>query len=314
VSANLTTPSDGSDLNLLDLELLHNFCTLTYTTLSSNAMLRNFWKFTCIRLGVSCDYVMRSILAVSALHMAHHRHDKRDVLLNAAVMYHRLASRAAMSLMNNIPPEAREQLWIFSILTVYFGLGSPRPQDSSLLLGDSAFPDWLFLLRGVRQLHIELLSPTYDGPLSPLLTQGSARYEASHTAEHLRSHLLRDLQGQINATVTDVAFLTIYNGAIDELRVQLSFCLSQDQQSLDLMDAFVWQIGQADDFLPLLRQPTQEAAAIMAHFCVMLKCFESHWWLQGWATALITKVWGVLDSAHRPWVQWAVEEVGWVPP
>lgn len=80
------------------------------------------------------------------------------------------------------------------------------------------------------------------------------------------------------------------------------------------MDAFVWQFVLADSFVPLLANPTQEAAAIFAHFCVILKRFDEHWWLQGWGTVLIARVWEILDSVHRPWIQWVVEEMGWIPP
>lgn len=117
-----TNAATSQDLNLHDLELLHNFCTFTYTTLSNDGALRNFWKYTVVRLGVSCDYVMRAILAVSALHMALHQPIRKDFLINHAITYHQIASRTAMQLMISIKPEDRENLWIFSILTMYFGV------------------------------------------------------------------------------------------------------------------------------------------------------------------------------------------------
>lgn len=181
-------------------------------------------------------------------------------------------------------------------------------------MGESAFPDWLFLLRGVQQLHRELESSTYAGQLMPLIFHGAARWIISHAPQHVNSHLLQDLQAQINAAVSDSSLLSVYNTAIDKLRPQLSLCLSEEPQRLDVTDAFVWQFSLADTFMPLLKEPTQEAAAIFAHFCVILKRFEGYWWLQGWPTVLISKVWRILDSVHRPWIQWAIEEMGWVPP
>ena len=94
-----------------------------------------------------------------------------------------------------------------------------------------------------------------------------------------------DLQSRINATVTDSALFSIYNFAIDELRMQLSLCVSEGKNRLDLMDAFVWQFILPDTFVPLLVNPTQEAAVIFAHFCVTLKRFDEHWWSQGWGVA-----------------------------
>lgn len=197
-------------------------------------------------------------------------------------------------------------------------LGCPKSQGTSLLMGDSAFPDWIFLLQGVKHLCLALKSTTYAGPLKPLIAHGEARWRArwnaSHVPQHANSSLLQELQTRVNATVADASLLSIYNDAIEELRMQLSLCLSEEPHRLDLCDAFMWQFTVVDSFLPLLKEPTQEAAAIFAHFCIILKRLEGHWWLQGWATVLISKVWRILDSVHRPWIQWAIEEMGWVPP
>lgn len=183
-----------------------------------------------------------------------------------------------------------------------------------MFIGEPAFPDWLFLIRGVLHLHQEIQSPTYDGALMLLVSHGKDRWIASHSPEHANSPLLRDLQDRINELVTDSNLLQTYNTAIDELRMQLSFCLSVGKRNLDLMDAFVWQVMLADSFLPLLRDPAQETIVIFAHFCVVLNCFEGYWWMKGWGITLMTKVWDLLDSVHRPWVQWAIEEISWIPP
>lgn len=110
------------ELNLIDLELLHNFTTATFATLSSDNLVRDVWRINAVRLGVQCDYVMRSILAVSALHIAHHRPDKRDFYFSRALAYHQLASRTATPLLGNLATsrDGWEYLYLFSTLTVFF--------------------------------------------------------------------------------------------------------------------------------------------------------------------------------------------------
>lgn len=105
----------------MDLELLHNYTIATYATLSNDLLLRQLWKVTVPQMGLSCDYVMRSVLAVSALHMAFHRPDKREFYISRALLYHQLASRKAMSLMAKVRSETAENLYLFSILTIYVG-------------------------------------------------------------------------------------------------------------------------------------------------------------------------------------------------
>lgn len=87
-------------------------------------------------------------------------------------------------------------------------------------------------------------------------------------------------------------------------------------KSLDSGDIFItiWMV--ARDFLPLLRGPDarQEAVAIFAHFLIILKKLEPQWWSDGWPEHLIERIWEMLDQEHRLWIQWPVEELGWVPP
>lgn len=111
----------SSDLGMLDLELMHNYTVTTYATLSSDPLIRQLWKVTVPRIGLGCDYVMRSVLAVSALHIAFHRPDARDRFISKALLHHQLASRKAMRLMATVTPETAENLYLFSVLTIYVG-------------------------------------------------------------------------------------------------------------------------------------------------------------------------------------------------
>ncbi|CAM1505215.1 Fc.00g108520.m01.CDS01 [Cosmosporella sp. VM-42] len=275
---------------------------------------------------------MRSLLAVSALHMAQHRPERKDFYVAHAILYHQIASRTAIELMRNMETEDAEALWIFSVLTVYFGesstrspashiaeqefqaLGSPRNDDTSLLIGDLAFPDWLFLLKGVKDLLNSLRTTTYTGVLAPMVALGRKRWIASHEPKHMNSNLLGDLEELMASKVTDASILSIYRETIRELRGQLSLVLASQYEQLDIMDAFVWRYTVADTFMPLLKAQKQEAVAIFAHSCIILNRLESYRWLQGWGEFLISRAWEMLDAEHRLWIQWPIEEIGWIPP
>ena len=72
----------------------------------------------------------------------------------------------------------------------------------------------------------------------------------------------------------------------------------------------VWLWTVSDDFVPLLRVPSQEAVAIFAHFCVLLKHHDSHWWLKGWGDHVMGRVREILDEEHAGWIGWPVREMG----
>lgn len=88
------------------------------------------------------------------------------------------------------------------------------------------------------------------------------------------------------------------------------------KDSLRPWDLFVWQFDSTRRFFPLLRRapPMQEALAIYAHFLILLKKLENTWWLEGWAAHIMDMVWRGLDDEHRHWVEWPIQELGWVPP
>lgn len=200
-------------------------------------------------------------------------------------------------------------------LTAVIALGSPRGPTTSLLIGDSVLPDWIFLMSGVRHLLMAMGETSYTGILSPILKTGSERWEASHQPQHLNSTILDDLLARVRQSAADKADeLRIYEQAIEELRCQLSLVMSSDHQTLDIMDPFVWQFTLAEEFPPLLRQAKQEAVAIFAHSLVIFNVLNGNKWLHGWDSFLASRVWDILDDEHRLWVQWPIEEIGWVPP
>jgi hypothetical protein len=123
---------EGGTLPLLELELLHNFTTKTYSTLTADPSIWAFWRDDVVQLGMSCDYIMRAVLAVSALHLAYHRPDRRDFYVEEGILLHQKASRSAMLVMaagNNIDKDQTARLFLFSMLTMFFGMCPGRSQS-----------------------------------------------------------------------------------------------------------------------------------------------------------------------------------------
>jgi hypothetical protein len=150
--------------------------------------------------------------------------------------------------------------------------------------------------------------------LSPILALGAKRWEISHDPKFTESKVLDNLRDLMSSTVPDESLRGIYSEAICELRGQLNLALSSAFQSLDIMDAFVWQFTVAETFMPLLQVPTQEAVAIFAYFCVVLNKLEGNVWLRGWSSFLMSRAWEILDANHRGWIRWPIEEIGWIAP
>ncbi|KAF5584428.1 C6 zinc finger [Fusarium pseudocircinatum] len=317
LSSRSTAPLNR-ELNLLDLELLNNFTSSTVATFGNDPVLRTVWKTAVVREAFGCEYLMRAVLSVSAAHIAHHRPALEQYYMSHALSHHEIASRAAIDLIASPPSDQYEKLWIFSVLTVFFALASSKDPNASLLICENVLPNWLLLLSGVQELSENLNLQTYSGILSPIFKRGSERMKlARELARTKDDKLLEELEIDVRRTVKDTTELVTYIDSIEVLRCQLGMALfppSDRQHDLDLSSAFAWYFMLPRGFMPLLKQMKQEAVAIFAHSLILLKLLQGYRWVQGWDIFLLSRVWEILDDEHRLWIQWPIEEIGWVSP
>lgn len=113
---------------MTDLELMHNFTTFTHSTISSDHGLRQMLRTTAVRMAFESEFLMRTILALSAIHLAHFRREKRDYYVSVAMEHHQVACRLAVEVMNdleNLTRQNAECLHLFSVLTMFFGKMPP---------------------------------------------------------------------------------------------------------------------------------------------------------------------------------------------
>lgn len=109
---------------MVDLELIHNFTTFTHATISSEPAMRQMLKTTAIRMAFDCEFLMRTILALSAVHLAHFRRDRHGFYVRVAMDHHQVACRLAVSVMDhpdNLTQADCENLHLFSVMTLFYG-------------------------------------------------------------------------------------------------------------------------------------------------------------------------------------------------
>lgn len=160
---------------------------------------------------------------------------------------------------------------------------------------------------------------------APFLVYGRKRYLASYQAildekakagpDAKESTLLAPLRQRIAAAVSDPDLLQRYTHALDQLELALVVRQNPDTPR-DVLDAMVWLWMVSETLVPLLKVPaqTQEAVAIFAHYSILLKHNESHWWLQGWGDHLMSRALEILDDEHREWLDWPIQQMGWKGP
>ncbi|KAJ5032916.1 uncharacterized protein L3040_009505 [Drepanopeziza brunnea f. sp. 'multigermtubi'] len=311
----LGNPLVSNGLNLIDLELLHNFVTSTAFTIHTDPTMKIAWQINMPQVGFQYDFVMRGILALSALHMAHYKPEKRDFYIQQAMLQHQIGLRIASEVLSNVSSENCTGVYAFSTLAVLYTMASPRKSWDLLLVGENALAHWLYLMKGTsftntfeEQLRQGALGSMFiaEGRQS----QMRAQYMADKSA---RDDPLGELSNLIAQNSLDLANKSDYLAAIETLRHCFVFYERGGPPGYETGDVFTWIFGVTEQFLQLLGQHTQEALTIFAHFCVILKKLDSHWWMQGWSTHLVSRIWDLLDGEHRLWIRWPLEETGWIP-
>ncbi|KAF4998670.1 hypothetical protein FGRMN_2996 [Fusarium graminum] len=307
------TVSSSGGINLVDLELFHTFSTSTYSTLFTSSGLREFRRTTVPRLAIQYDYLMGEVLALAALHLAYHRPDQRHQYLSTALTHHQAASQKARVLLKSINQENTDVLFVFSCLTTVVTMATPkRSRLSGMTLEDGDFEDWIYLVQGTAELKSVLGPNSPQSSLAPLFTYARNKWTLHHSFHFTYAYsgdMLYELEHQIRSCVLDPQKLDILIERINSLKS--AACQSLDWEASDM---FFWLSGGIDGFLPLIKARDQEAWAVLAHFCPMLKKAERQWWLQGWADCTMRKIHQQLDEEYKAWILRPSEEMGWIAP
>ena len=262
---------------------------------------------------------MRGILALSALHMAYYKPEKRDLFIAQAKAQNQAGLRVAAAMLPYITQENCSAIYIFSALTCIFTVASPRDPGDFLLLGDSGVASWLTLFRGTRSIIESSYNTLHNGVLSPMFIAGRRR-TALREAAHVNAAdgtteegQLGELQQSIRDTVTDPQTLQIYMEAIDELQKVFRVAYNGLFQTIESTDIFIFFLQVSEEYLIFLQERKQESLAIFAYFCVIAKSLEKNWWSEGWSNHLMSRVYALLDEEHKLWIRWPIEEIGWFP-
>ncbi|CAK7200205.1 hypothetical protein SEUCBS139899_002896 [Sporothrix eucalyptigena] len=341
----LSSAADGlhsQPLQIHHLELLHNYCTLTSYTLSSDPILRNVWRINVPQEGFKYEFVLRSVFALSALHMASYTTDapEKQRYLQMARAEHGVALRDIATALSQASADNCSALHVSAAMTFMYAWAAPRQPGDIFLVAPSTpgssekavVADWVFLMRGTRSITEMWSEKLLEGPFGIVLRMGaesmggdrhhgakvaSAAWQA--TPEHTQLAHLRTIICKA-AAADESEDVNVYERSL--LSLERSFCYSYGHgtsigtasaTSAQTSSVYYWLYCMEDEFVDLIVQRRPLALVMFAHFCVLLRLLSACWWMQGWSTHLMQEIWDLLDGDHRQWIRWPIEELGWRP-
>lgn len=300
-----------SELNLVDLSLMHHWTISTADTISNHSNIQQLWRINIPHLATHHPFLMHGLLAISALHLRSTTEDpvKSAHFLSTAAHHHEHAVRGIAACLSRINQENCDALVVSSCLVVIYSFVSSRVDGAAVRpgLNPNSIAAWVPLIRGVHSILKQSWNWVNNGPLFPLIRQ----YELSSTDEGLdpeTENVLSDLYRLCtdrslpgSEELSDTAISTAYFSAIAELRK--SFATIKEWESV-IGSIFVWPITATDKFVELLVERRPRALVIFMHYCALFTLVEEFWWSKGSALFELQRCEMCLGGEWSRWIEW----------
>lgn len=119
----------GGDLpfpdRMLEMRLFHQYLTSTYVTLSQDGLSAYHLYITIPQMATSYPYLLDSILALSALHLASIETDNRQMWLEAAMRYQSRTCSGLGKSLSEITDQQYEPAFVASVFIILYAQGFP---------------------------------------------------------------------------------------------------------------------------------------------------------------------------------------------
>jgi hypothetical protein len=306
----MTTPSG---LAVTDMELLHHYTTVTYKTLPSSGSLidlHDIWQTKLVQLGFQNEFLLRGILAVSALHLGHLNPTRQEALALCATTHQTIALAAFHEALNRVDTSNCVAIFAFSCFIVVLAFAAPRSPESIGFQKDVF--DWFHMIRGCNSVLQTQWETVANSFLAPLVKKGMIQETTgSHQIPHYDrlTELLRLCASERLGQDRESA--NAYALAVHELLntyTQVSILTQRKQDFVPII--FVWPIAIPQRYLDMLRDKQAEAMVILAYYAPLLQRIDTQWYMRGWAQYLVTQIDAALGEEWQDWLAWPKSVTG----
>ncbi|KAL3420152.1 hypothetical protein PVAG01_08651 [Phlyctema vagabunda] len=301
-----------------DRELLHHFTTSTYATMACNPGADQVWQVTAPTIAMKQPFLLHGILACAALHLASlHPQHRESYLFTAAQHQDQALSGFRQVVSVPVTEENGDAVYAFTNLLVVYVFAS-EDFDNSLLLvnGDEGLPQWLNFIRNGCAMLGPVWMNVATGPMRVLISKAQATLECvtDVMAWEAIEYDPRPLLSFIPPFESEFAWsekdcMTYFKAAI-ELGKAFS-CVDDMATTMSTWDAMhMWPMRLTDDFMLLLKDWHPAALILMAHYCVLLKGLENHWFFCNRSARMIRTIYSRLDENLRWTLVWPMQQCG----
>lgn len=262
-----------------------------------------------MELALNDPFLMRSILALSALHLARLHSDRSDHYHILAAHHQDVALPAQRYLINdieqNMDGDNSQAVIIFATLIMAHSLAAPRKSsmcDNNEPYSIEEVTEWFFLLRGLRKILRVARMEIAKGPMAYQLRSVP---EPIDLRWNPHDDKLADLENTISGE--DSKDAAVYISALRSLRESYAMVYSPGQEIGNKVAISIWIDQVPQRFLVVLREARPQALILLAHLAVPLKWTPGCWYTEGAGERILRTVKDLLGDEWMDAIAWPCE-------
>ncbi|KAL8917619.1 MAG: hypothetical protein Q9172_005760 [Xanthocarpia lactea] len=291
--------------DIYDMELLHHWCTNTYSTMTDDHVQQLIWQTTAITLGFSYPFLLKQLLAIAALHMAICRPERRDFWHTRATELQSHALTGFNSVEKQVDESNCVVVLLFSALVGTHLLGD-RSRFQNLASSSehlNHLVSCVNLMRSVRSLVLENYTPfLFESPIRPLMTARNPKPPYNGVPTECQR-----LTALIQQSDLSPSSIEAYDAAIDRLFWLYDLTEVPSKVHDTPRSVLAWPVQLTEGYLTLLNQRRPEALIILAYYGVILHFYRKAWCIGDSGASLIRAVEAHVGSYWSPWLRWPLD-------
>ena len=307
----------ATDLNVTDLRLLHHWTISASMGFGDKPGDEKQWQVEIPKIAYKHPFLMRGILAISALHLSRILPDEQQNSLLIAAYHQDMALPSYRGIIYDADKNMTDQnchaVIAFASLTSAHSLACPRPPGSILSserYSLAEVSEWLHLQRGARRMLTMAGHEIAKGPMAFQLRTVQEPIDTSYNPEdfHLAAleSLFRQLEG---SSLKQDEEIGIYYTTLALLRESFATPFLPCQTLGVKLSIYMWVDKIPERYLELLSEHKPGALVLLAHLCVLLKKGSRYWYMDGAAERIASTIEDVLEDQWKSWISWPLERI-----
>jgi hypothetical protein len=297
--------SEVENLSWEDLELLHHFSTVTYTTLAYRQDLLQMWQIQIPKMAMKQRFLMHILFSITSLHIASSRPENESSYTDRAIRHNNIALREYRSELHSITPKNSPSLFACSTLLIIAALRLSASGLHQEPVGAIEEIAGIFILtQGVRLVLSEMRNWIRESEIAPLFV--GRELDDNITLPKNVADALGLLEKCNQQSADPVPDKKAYALAIQGLKACFMHLRSKERDNGIVLS---WAVDVNQDYIRLLGLRRPMALVILAYFAVTLEEVRETWWADGWGTRLIQEVSQGLSVEWKDLMAWPMGKI-----